>query len=96
MHKGMIGVALAVAAFSAPTLSAAAPSTDSRVVAERPWDADRVTDQVVKTCNIPRIYVAVERDYDGYARVMASPSVTADQHVCIKNIIDSWGIPLRK
>lgn len=59
------------------------------------WNPEKVTAAVVKICTIPRIYVVVKRDYDGFARLQQSPSVTREQHACAARAIDKMGVPFR-
>lgn len=69
---------------------------DARRVARMPWDDKKVTAEVVKICSIPRIYFAVSREYDGFARLRESPSVTSEQHKCAVHVVENRNIPIRK
>lgn len=70
--------------------------SDARGIARTPWDDQKVTAQVVKLCGIPRTYIAVSREYDGFARLKESPSVTTDQHKCATRVVEGRQIPIRK
>src|ERR1700740_1452496 len=51
------------------------------------WDATEVTKLVIKTCTIDSEYIRIQRDLDGNARIMQSPSVTPEQRKCAKDVI---------
>ncbi len=91
LYRTMIGV-LALTAWPAYGQDV----DDARQIARTPWDDKKVTAAVVKLCDIPRIYIVVNREYDGYARLRESPSVTSEQHKCAIRIVEGRKIPIRK
>lgn len=69
---------------------------DARQTARTPWSPEKLTAAVVKGCGVPRSYFAVERDFDGYARLRESPSVTPEQHKCALKVVSNYRVPVRK
>lgn len=69
---------------------------DARKTARAPWSPEKMTALVTKGCGIPRAFFTIDRDYDGYARLRESPSITPDQHKCATTIVQRSNIPIRK
>ena len=91
-HLALVGGLVLLAASGASAQSV----DDARAIKRQPWRADTLTARIVKGCAIPRAYFRVDRDYDGYARMRESPSVTPDQHKCATSYLVGSGIPVRK
>lgn len=79
---------------------AAVPSSSVGQVLYHPkypeWSPTKVKSSIITGCNIPPEYLGLEREYDGRARVMNSPSITQDQRTCAMKILHQWGIEPRR
>lgn len=94
MLKPFCGVALSALVVVSPV--AAQTVNDARDTARLQWDSTEFTNQIVRACGMPRAYFKIEREYDGFARLRESPSITPDQHKCATSILQRIGIPVRK
>lgn len=61
----------------------------------RQWDPIDVSAQIDKACAIPPAYFRVEREFDGKAKLNQSPSVTREQSICARKILDQYEITVR-